>query len=173
MEELSASVNEAMHSMQIDLKSGFYLIRIALGHARFTAVCTEFGLYEYLINLFGLCKAPANFAGEINKILRPLLELQLVMKADVHIDGDNNMVVGAYIDDIFLAATGSPDKYYMQISMVFQLLMNNHMCIETDKCLFNVSDTVILWFMVRGAGLQMDPDKAKAIIAWPRPTSTK
>jgi len=173
MEELSASVDEAMHSMQIDLKSGFYLMRIVLGHEKFAAVCTEFSRYENLIMLFGLCKAPANFEGEINKILRPLLELQLVMKSDVHIDGDNKMLVGTYIDDIFLAATGSLDKHHMQIYMVCQLVMNNHMCIETDKCLFNVSDTVILRFMVRGAGLRMDPDKAKAIIAWPRPTSTK
>jgi hypothetical protein len=62
MEELSARVSGAMHITKVDLKSGFYLIRMALGHEKYTAFHTKFGLYEYLVMPFGLCNAPATFS---------------------------------------------------------------------------------------------------------------
>jgi len=122
---------------------------------------------------FGLCNALATFQREINRILRPLLELELVIKTDIHIDDDNGMVVVAYIDDILIATKGSLDKHHKQVSKVFQLLMDNNMCVEIDKCVFNASETTFLGFVVSGSGLQMDPEKARAIVDWPRPTSRK
>ena len=61
MEESSSQVRGATQITQIDLKSGFHSIRMALGHERFTAFRTKFGLYEYLVMPFGLCNAPATF----------------------------------------------------------------------------------------------------------------
>lgn len=129
MEELSARVRGATHITKVDLKSGFYLIRMALGHEKYTAFRTKFGLYEYMVMPFGLSNAPATFQREINRILRPLLGLKLVIKTDVHIDKDDEMVVAAYIDDILIATNGSIQKHHNQVSKVFQLLMDNHMCI--------------------------------------------
>jgi len=47
------------------------------------------------------------------------------------------------------------------------------MCIEIDKCVFDVSETTFLVFIVSGSGLQTDPEKARAIVNWSRPTSKK
>jgi len=47
------------------------------------------------------------------------------------------------------------------------------MCIEIDKCIFDASETPFLGFVVSGSGLRMDPEKARAIVDWPRPTSRK
>jgi len=173
MEELSARARGATHITKIDLKSGFHLIRMALGHEKYTAFRTKFGLYEYLVMPFGLCNAPATFQREINRILRPLLGLELVIKTDVHIDEDEGMVVVAYIDDILIATKGSLDKHHKQVSKVFKLLMDNHMCVEIDKCIFDASETTFLGFIVSGSGLQMDAEKARAIVDWPRPMSRK
>jgi len=171
MEELSARVRGATHITQIDLKSGFHLIRMALGHEKFTAFLTKFGLCEYMVMPFGLCNALATFQREINKILRPLLGLELVIRTDVHVDEDEGMVVVAYIDDILIATKGSLEKHHKQVSKVFQLLMDNNMCVEIDKCIFDASETTFLGFFVSGSGLRIDPEKARAIVDWPRPTS--
>jgi hypothetical protein len=47
------------------------------------------------------------------------------------------------------------------------------MCIEIDKGVFNASETTFLGSMVSSSGLRMDPEKARAITDWPRPTSRK
>jgi hypothetical protein len=163
MEELSARVKGTTHIAKVDLKSGFYLIRMALGHEKYTAFRTKFGLYEYLVMPFALCTAPATFQREINRILRPLLGLELVIKTDVHIDEDEGMVVVAYIDDILIATKGPLEKHHKQILKVFQLLMDNLMCIEIDKCIFDSSETPFLGIIVTGTGLKIDPEKARAI----------
>jgi hypothetical protein len=173
MDQLSARVSGATHITKIDLKSGFYLIRMALGHEKYTAFRTRFGLYEYLVMPFGLCNAPATFQRVINQILRPLFEIELVIKTDVHIDEDEGMVVVAYINDILIATKGSLEKHHHQDSKVFQLLMDNDMFIEINKCVFDVCETPFSGFIVSGSGFRMDPEKARAIGDWPRPTSRK
>jgi hypothetical protein len=173
MEELSARVKGATHITKVDLMSGFYLIRMALGHEKYTAFRTKFVLCEYLVIPFGLCNAPATFQREINRILRPLLGMELVIKTDIHVDDDEGMVVVAYIDDILIATKGSLEKHHKQVSKGFQLLMDNKLCIEIDKCIFDATRTPFLGFIVSGEGLEMEPEKAKAIVDWPRPTSRK
>jgi hypothetical protein len=133
---------------------------MGLGHETYTAFRTKFGLYEYLVMPFALRTAPATFQRENNRILRPLLGLELVIKTDVHIDEDEGMVVVAYIDDILIATKGPLEKHHKQVSKVFQLLIHTLMCIEIDKCIFDSSKTPFLGFIVTGTGLKIDPEKA-------------
>jgi len=173
MDELSRSLRGADHITKIDMRAGFHLIRMALGHEKFTAFRTRFGLYEYMVMPFGLTNAPATFQREINRILRPLLGMELVINTKEEIDKDGGMVVVAYIDDILIATKGSIDKHHIQVGKVFQLLMDNNMCVEIDKCVFDAEEVPFLGFIVSGKALKMDSAKAKAIVNWPRPTNKK
>jgi len=173
MEELPSRLRGATHITKVDLKSGLYLIGIALGHEKFTAFRTKFGLYEYIVMPFGLCNAPETIQGEINRILRPLLGIELVLNTETHIEEDGGMVVVAYIDDILIATKGSLENHHRQVSKVFQLLIENNMCIDIDNCVFDATETTLLCIVVSGEGLRMDLDKARAIVDWPRPTSQK
>jgi len=173
MDELSRKVRGADWITQIDMKAGFHLIRMALGHEKFTAFRTRFGLYEYMVMPFGLTNAPATFQREINRILRPLLRMELVINTREEIDKDGGMVVVAYIDDVLIATKGSLQKHHTQVGKVFQLLMDNDMCVEIDKCIFDAKEVPFLGFLVSGSGLRMDPEKAKSIVNWPRPTNKK
>jgi len=146
---------------------------MALGHEKYTAFCTKFGLYKYLVMPFGHSNTPATFQRENNTILRPLLGLELVIQTDVNIDEDQGMVVVSYIDDIHIATTGSLEKHHKPVSKVFQLSMDNHMFIEIHKSVFNVAKTPFLGFVVSRSGLHMDSDKGKAFFDWHQPTSQK
>ncbi|XP_075062027.1 uncharacterized protein LOC142150732 [Mixophyes fleayi] len=42
-----------------------------------------------------------------------------------------------------------------------------------EKCLFHQSQVSFVRYIVFGSGLQMDPDKMKAILYWPQPTGLK
>lgn len=139
----------------------------------FTAFHTKFELYTCIVMPFGLCNAPATFQMEINRILRPLLGIELVIQSEVHIDKDNGMVIVAYIDDILIATKGSLKRYHNQVSKVFQLLMDNDMCIEIDRCVFDTTETTFLGFIVSGSRLRMDPEMARAIVDCRRITSRK
>jgi hypothetical protein len=149
---------------RIDMKAGIHLMRMAMGHEKFTAFRTKLGLYEYMVMPLGLTNSPGTFQREINCILRPLLGMELVIDTKVVIDDDGGMVVVAYIDDILMTPKGSIEKHHRQVSKLFKLLMDNHMCVEIEQCIFDAKEVPFLGFMVSGSGLRMDPDKAKAII---------
>jgi len=148
-------------------------MRMALGHKKFTAFRTKFGLSECMVMPFGSTNTPVTCQQEMNKILRPLLGLELVVNSKEELDKDGGMVVVVYINNILLAMKASLQKHHRQVSEVFQLLMDNNMCVEINKCIFDATERPFLGFMVSGEGLRMDPDKAKAIVDWPRPTSQK
>jgi len=67
--ELQNHLAGANFVMKIDMESGFHLIRMALGHERFTAFRTNFGLYQYLVIALGLTNVPATIQREVNRIL--------------------------------------------------------------------------------------------------------
>jgi hypothetical protein len=59
---------------------------------------------------FELVNAPDIFQSEINRILRPLLGLQLVIKTDVHVDNNEGIVVLACIHDILIVLGVLPEQ---------------------------------------------------------------
>jgi hypothetical protein len=83
------------------------------------------------------------------------------------------MVAVAYIDDILIATKGSLEKHRRQVSKDFQLMMDNHMCIEIDECVFDTPETTFSGFVVSSTALRMDPEKANAIVDRPRPMARK
>jgi len=158
---------------KVDMRAGFHSMRMSMGQEKFTAFRMTFGLYEYIVLPFGLTNAPATCQREINRILQPLLGVKLRIDTKVAIDDDVGMIVVAYIDDIFNATKGSWEKQHKQVSKVFQLLMDNHMCIEINKCIFDPKEVPFLRFIVSGSDLRMEPDMANAIVNWPRRTNKK
>jgi len=93
---------------------------------------------------FGLTSAPSPFQRELNMTLRPLLRIELVIKNKIDINEDRVLVVVAYSDDILITTKGSIKNHWNQVGKVFDLMLENNMCVEIDKCHFDQTEMVIL-----------------------------
>jgi hypothetical protein len=139
---------------RIDLRSGYYQIKIAEGDEEKTACRTRFGSYEFLVMPFGLTNAPATFCTLMNDIFREWL--------------DDFVVV--YIDDILIYSS-SLEEHAEHLRKVFQRLRENKLYAKLEKCEFGVTEMDFLGHRITQEGLMMDDHKVKAILDWEPPKS--
>jgi hypothetical protein len=81
------------------------------------------------------------------------------------------MVVDASIDDTLIKTKGSLDRHRRQVGKDYDLLCQNQMSVEVDKCVIEQLEGSFLGLIVSGNAIQMDPAKAPDIVDWPRPTN--
>ncbi|GJP47591.1 hypothetical protein CLOM_g6773 [Closterium sp. NIES-68] len=81
----------AMVFSKLDLRCGYWQIRMADDFVHKTTFRTRYRSYMYLVMPFGLTNAPATFQAEMNHILSPLLPECVVVYLD-DILWDNNIV---------------------------------------------------------------------------------
>ncbi|XP_039053215.1 uncharacterized protein LOC120195204 [Hibiscus syriacus] len=138
---------------KLDLRSGYYQVKIAEGDEPKTACVTRYGSYEYLVMPFGLTNAPATFCTLMNKVLQPFL--------------DHFVVV--YLDDI-VVYNKTLEEHVKHLRRVFQVLRENELYVKEEKCSFAKKEVPFLGHVVGGGKLQMDKDKIRAIDEWKPPT---
>jgi hypothetical protein len=139
---------------RIDLRSGYYKIRIKEGDEEKTACLTRYGSYEFMVMPFGLNNAPATFCTLMNDIFRKWL--------------DDFVVV--YIDDILIYSS-SLEEHAEHLRKVFQRLRESKLYTKLDKCEFGVTEVDFLEHRITQEGLMMDDHKVKEILDWELPKS--
>jgi hypothetical protein len=152
IDDLFDCLSRAKVFSRIDLRFGYYQIRIAKGDDEKTACHTRYGSYEFLVMPFRLTNAPATFCTLMNDIFREWL--------------DDFVVV--YIDDI-LIYSGSLEEHEEHLRKVFQRLRENKLYAKLEKCEFGMMEVDFLGHRITQEGLKMDDHKVKAIVDWEPP----
>lgn len=139
----------------IDLKSAFWQIPLHPDSCEKTAfVIPGRGLFEFEVMPFGLCNAAQTQQALMDSVLGP----------------DLDPFVFVYLDDV-IVATPSFEKHLEVLNIVFDRLRAANLTINLDKCVFCLPSLKYLGFVVDREGLRTDPDKVKAMLEYPVPTT--
>jgi hypothetical protein len=82
VDEIFDQLNRVRYFSKIDLRSGYWQIKVKDEDTHKTAFRTRYGHYEFLVTPFGLINASATFQTLMNDVLRPYLDKFVVVYLD-------------------------------------------------------------------------------------------
>ena len=145
-------VLDKMHAAKVfsrlDLRNGFYQIRMHPEDIFKTSFTTPLGLYEWVVMPMGLINAPASFQRVMTDIFKDLPFVQV------------------YMDDI-VVHSASEQQHQAHLRQVFQRLKENKLKLNLQKCTFQVTEIEFLGFRVSEKGVLPLPANVAAITSMP------
>jgi hypothetical protein len=132
--------------IKLNLKNIYHKIRIKLENEWKTAFRTRYGLFKYMIILFGFINAPAIFQVYINEILKGFL----------------NIIYVAYIDDICIYSSKF-EKHTDHVRQIFDRFRRFGLYINLDKCEFSTTKITFLDYVIEINDVEINQIKIKII----------
>jgi hypothetical protein len=132
---------------KIDLRSGYHQLRIRPADIPKTTFITKYGLYEFMVMLFGLTNAPAYF---------------------MYLD----KFVVVFIDDILIYSQNE-QEHEEHLRKVLQRLRDCQLYAMLCKCEFWISEVLFLGYIINQDGLVVDPKKVAVILDWKAPKDVR
>jgi hypothetical protein len=137
---------------KIDLRSGYFQLKIREQDIPKTAFTTRYGLYEYNVMSFGLTNAPAYFITMMNKVFMEYLDKFIVV----------------FIDDILIYS--KDDKEHEEhLRLIMEKLREHKMYAKFSKCEFWLNKVGFLGHIVSAEGVAVDPSKVASVTEWESP----
>ncbi|WVZ97041.1 hypothetical protein U9M48_042606 [Paspalum notatum var. saurae] len=137
---------------KIDLRSGYYQIKIREEDIPKTAFSTRYGLYEYLVMSFGLTNAPAFFMYMMNSVFMNELDKFVVV----------------FIDDILIYSKNEKE-HEEHLRVVLTRLREHKLYAKFSKCAFWLKQVGFLGHILSEKGVAVDPSKVKDVLNWKQP----
>jgi hypothetical protein len=153
-DELFDLVHGARYFSKIDLRTGFYQIKIADNDREKTAFLTRYGSYEFNVLPMGLCNAPATFMHLMNHTFKDYL--------------DDFIIV--FLDDI-LVFSKTLEDHKKHVALALERLRKSKLYAKKSKCELFKRDVEFLGHRIGAGGLRTLDDKVKAVCDWPALTS--
>lgn len=136
----------------LDLKSGYWQIKIRSEDREKTAFSIGSGLWQFTVMPFGLCNAPATFERLMEKVLRRLLP----------------RICLVYLDDVIVFGK-SFEEMVSNLREVFLCLRSANLKVNPKKCTFFERSVKYLGHVISLEGITTDPEKIIAVKDWPIP----
>ena len=151
--ELFDRLSKAECFTKLDLRSGYWQVRVAEGDEAKTTCVTRYGSFEFLVMPFGLTNAPATFCNLMNDVLFDFLDTFVVV----------------YLDDIVIYSPNLEDLL-AHLKKVFDRLREHQLYVKMEKCEFAQTEIKFLGHLISKSLIRMDGAKVAAIRDWPAPT---
>ncbi|KAJ7943087.1 Retrotransposon protein, putative, Ty3-gypsy subclass [Quillaja saponaria] len=142
--DLFDQLSGAKYFTKLDLRSGYYQVRIAEGDKPKTTCVTRYGAFEFLVMPFGLTNAPATFCTLMNQVFRGYLDKFIVV----------------YLDDIVIYSSTLED-HKQHLQLVFNRLRENQLFVKREKCSFAQKWIKFLGHIIEEGRVRMDLDKGE------------
>ncbi|GKV02696.1 hypothetical protein SLEP1_g15094 [Rubroshorea leprosula] len=150
----AASGNERLSLL--DAYSGYHQVTMAPEDEEKTAFYAGDEIYCYVMMPFGLKNAGATY----QKMVTIVFHAQIGKNLEV------------YVDDIVVKSLKAED-HLADLDETFNNLRKNRMRLNPAKCIFGVESGKFLGFMVSRRGIEVNPEKIRAIAEMEPPKSVK
>ena len=156
VDELFDQLQGAKYFSKLDLRTGYWQIRVAAEDVPKTAFTSRHGHFEWLVLPMGLTNAPAEFMALMENTFRSEL----------------NKFVLVFLDDI-LVYSRTLEEHQEHLRVVLQRLREQKLFAKLSKCCFFRQEVEFLGHFVGRAGVRMVEGKVAAVERWPTPTTQK
>ena len=152
IDDLFYQLSGARVFSKIDLRLGYFQLKIREEDIPKTAFTTRYGLYEYTVMSFGLTNAPASFMNLMNKIFMEYLDKFVVV----------------FIDDILIYSKNEED-HARHLRLVLDKLREHQLYAKFSKCEFWLREVAFLGHVLSEGGVAVDPNKVRNVLSWEQP----
>ena len=154
VDELFDRLQGAKYFSKIDLRCGYWQIKMHPEDVEKTAFRSRYGSFEWLVLPMGLTNAPATFMHLMHQIFRPFLDKFVVV----------------FLDDVLIYSR-TLAEHRKHVRQVLDLLRQHKLYCKESKCDFFREQVEFLGHVVDRDGIHMMESKVKAVREWPTPTS--
>ena len=134
---------------KIDLRSGYYQLKVRESDIPKIAFWTRYGHYEFLVMSFGLTNAPAAFMDLMNRVFEEYLD-----KFDI-----------VFMNDI-LVYSRIVEEHELHLNIVLEKLREKKLYVKFSKCEFWLGKVAFLGHVVSEEGISVDPSKVEVVSQW-------
>ena len=136
--------------------SRYNQIKMALENMEKTSFITPWGTYFYKVMKFGLKNVGATFQHAATTLLHDLIHKE----------------VEVYVDDMIVKSKDR-EGHILVLRKFFERIRFYKLQLNPKKCTFGVTSGKVLGFMVSQRGIEVDPNKIKAIVEMKPPRTEK